>query len=426
MTQQQVGLQRPADSISTKATSTKKSKKSTSPSLIPSLIGHFMTTILCAFLLHGAVLLFGCRSDGSQLTLSYCKHPFISQYLTPGWVAATQQYEPPATRSLIMRLFTLSYRRLTADSQSFWTATYGKGPEDILFVVGCILIFAMVQHYAQRFYNWLAFEYLIDRSGKSFDNLQIQAGKFAEQAYLGTWYLVGFCTGYWLYTTQPYYPLFQRSFELWTDYPEHQLPGYIKLYYLVDASFWLQQLLQFSFFTPQHLRRKDHAEMTLHHVITSSLVIGSYALHFTRIGNVVLFVFYAADVFLCLAKCMKYTGRRWLQLACDLTFVVFVLTWIVTRHLVFFYLMWSIHVESFGVFEKHNNQPDPWFGREFHELAEWKRPGVYSKPVYLNVFLGLFAGLQTLLIIWLGMIFKVIVKVVSGKGADDVREEEDD
>jgi acyl-CoA-dependent ceramide synthase len=44
----------------------------------------------------------------------------------------------------------------------------------------------------------------------------------------------------------------------------------------------------------------------------------------------------------------------------------------------------------------------------------------------LNVFLGLFAGLQTLLIIWLGMIFKVIVKVVSGKGADDVREEEDD
>jgi acyl-CoA-dependent ceramide synthase len=166
--------------------------------------------------------------------------------------------------------------------------------------------------------------------------------------------------------------------------------------------------------------------MTLHHLVTSSLLLVSYALHFTRIGNVIMTLFYAADVFLCLAKCMKYTGRRWLQLPCDLTFVVFVLTWIGTRHGVFFYLMWSIYFEALTLKDSLGLESDSWFSRDFQSKRDWERPGIYCSTTHLTVFLGLFAILKVLLFIWLGMIFKVIIKVISGNGADDVREDDDE
>lgn len=74
--------------------------------------------------------------------------------------------------------------------------------------------------------------------------------------------------------------------------------------------------------------------MTAHHVITTLLVLSSYVVHFTRVGNMVLVVMDVADVVLCTAKCMKYLGERLAKL-CDFVFGVFIVVWVVTRHVIY-------------------------------------------------------------------------------------------
>ncbi len=97
----------------------------------------------------------------------------------------------------------------------------------------------------------------------------------------------------------------------WSDYPIITLPLHVKLYYLIQAAFWIQQLIRLAFFTPAEERRKDHGQMITHHIITTILVVASYSVHFTHVGNAVLVVMDAADVFLCLAKCIKYLGPKY-------------------------------------------------------------------------------------------------------------------
>ncbi len=74
--------------------------------------------------------------------------------------------------------------------------------------------------------------------------------------------------------------------------------------------------------------------MTLHHAVTSSLVLSSYLFHVTRVGNVVLIIMDTADVFLTLAKCLKYLKYN---LICDITFGLFALSWFLTRYTSFFF-----------------------------------------------------------------------------------------
>ena len=45
-------------------------------------------------------------------------------------------------------------------------------------------------------------------------------------------------------------------------------------------------------------RRKDHVQMSVHHVITIALIVGSYACNLTRAGNVVLCLMDLSDIFL--------------------------------------------------------------------------------------------------------------------------------
>ena len=124
---------------------------------------------------------------------------------------------------------------------------------------------------------------------------------------------------------------------------------------------------------PRHERRKDHWAMTAHHVITSLLVLSSYVFHYTSVGNVVLVVMDVADVVLCAGKCSKYLGKRFQRL-CDAIFGVFIVTWIITRHIVYAFILWSIHKESRAVLGEGRGRWDPWFFREVLTVEDAQRP----------------------------------------------------
>ena len=67
-----------------------------------------------------------------------------------------------------------------------------------------------------------------------------------------------------------------------------------KWYYLVQFSFWVQQILVIH----MEARRKDHAQMLTHHVITCTLIFVTYVYRYYRVANVVLCLMDVVDFLL--------------------------------------------------------------------------------------------------------------------------------
>jgi acyl-CoA-dependent ceramide synthase len=82
--------------------------------------------------------------------------------------------------------------------------------------------------------------------------------------------------------------------DLWRDYPHIPIAGPVKLYYLTQNAFYLHQILILN----AEARRKDHIQMMCHHIITVSLMLGSYFTHFTRVGCVIMVLMDCCDIFL--------------------------------------------------------------------------------------------------------------------------------
>lgn len=80
--------------------------------------------------------------------------------------------------------------------------------------------------------------------------------------------------------------------ELWTGFPTREMTGLFKRYYLVQAAFWLQQIVVVNI----EERRKDYWQMFTHHIITSALIFGSYGYYQTKVGNAILCTMDVVDI----------------------------------------------------------------------------------------------------------------------------------
>ncbi|KAG9064553.1 sphingosine N-acyltransferase lag1 [Linnemannia hyalina] len=215
--------------------------------------------------------------------------------------------------------------------------------------------------------------------------------RFAEQGTMATCLLYN--STYW-----------SDSTFFWRDYPKTQLDATMKWYYLVQFAFWVQQFLLAVLGIEK--RRKDFLEFMIHHVITCLLIGFSYSFNLTSVGHAVLCSMDFSDIVLAACKMLKYCQKD--QIA-DVGFVFFVVTWIYTRHI--------------------------WFGQII--LATYKAPqfaamvwdpsnGLYFTPAVLKGFQVLLCGLYAVLVFWLAMIFKIVLKVLKGENSEDVRSEDEE
>jgi acyl-CoA-dependent ceramide synthase len=170
--------------------------------------------------------------------------------------------------------------------------------------------------------------------------------------------------------------------------------------------FWASQF----YFIQIEFKRKDHLMMCVHHVITFTLLVTGYYFNYSAFGHVILLLMDLPDIFLSLAKSLKYIGFK---LICDIIFVIFFIIWILNRHILFGYLLYSVAVHPLN-----------------YRDIEWNpAEGVYfTRPIQV-FFLIVMGGLELLLIMWFRMILKVVISVINGANADDIRsddEEEDE
>ena len=95
----------------------------------------------------------------------------------------------------------------------------------------------------------------------------------------------------YIYYNSPYW-LNMR--ELWTDWPNRELTGIMKVYLLPQWAFWLQKIIVIH----MEERRKDHWQMLGHHFVTVTLIAACYAYHHTRVGHLILVLMDVVDLFL--------------------------------------------------------------------------------------------------------------------------------
>ncbi|CDO71382.1 hypothetical protein BN946_scf184908.g140 [Trametes cinnabarina] len=223
--------------------------------------------------------------------------------------------------------------------------------------------------------------------------------RFAEQGWSVIYYTAQWCFGLYVHLHLPTSVL--DPINVWTNYPHIPLAGPIKFYYLLQTAFYMHQVLIIN----AEARRKDHWQMMTHHIITIILMVGSYFYNYTRVGCLIMVLMDLCDIFLPLAKMFRYLG---MSTVCDATFVLFLSSWFVTRHVLFLLVIKATWTAWFTV-------PRVW---------DPERGQFMTKKTYFGFFTMLVA-LQIIQLIWFWMICRVAYRVVTGQGAEDTRSDDE-
>ncbi|KAI4148261.1 MAG: hypothetical protein L6R39_002847, partial [Caloplaca ligustica] len=249
--------------------------------------------------------------------------------------------------------------------------------------------------------------------------------RFAEQAWVLTYYIAFWPLGMYLMYRSDYW---LTTRELWTGWPDREMDGLFKWYYLVQFAFYIQQMLVVNI----EERRKDHWQMFTHHIITCILMFTSYGYHQTKVGITILCLMDVVDLLLPLAKLLKYLHFR---TACDVAFGAFMLVWVAARHVGYLTVCYSIYAEipqeiTYGCYRGSNadlqgplDVPDDFNHiiqpfRDPEGLVCWNNNVKWA-------FLATLLALQVILLIWFGMIVRVALKVLRGGEAEDSRSDDE-
>ncbi|KAK3717679.1 Sphingosine N-acyltransferase lag1 [Vermiconidia calcicola] len=352
----------------------------------------------------------------------------------------------PSLRERLDALFMLSYR---TEQQA---GMFGQGPRDLWLVAAFIVFFTGVRAFMLDYV-------LIPLAGRLGVMKSKARVRFAEQGYLLLYYLMFWNFGLYLFirdtpgslpspnisnSTQTHSSLSNLLISMWTQFPRLYLDAGMKVYYLSQLAFWIQQIIVV------HLeeKRKDHYQMLTHHLVTVALMSTSYGYRQWRVGNAVLVCMDIVEIIFPSAKILKYIG--W-QRACDAAFALFVVVWLLARHAAYLTICWSIYAHVNEVVMPYGTYSLTQTASSAHGPGQ-SLTGVRLSPSgddkalqhiyqpFLNPaaetvsfnarirwrFLGMLLGLQCITLLWFCMIVRVVLKVLRGEGADDTRSDDED
>ncbi|KAJ2004004.1 Sphingosine N-acyltransferase lag1 [Coemansia thaxteri] len=229
--------------------------------------------------------------------------------------------------------------------------------------------------------------------------------RFCEMGWSMLYITASWCIGFRVWQTSPYYMSTQN---LYANYPDdHVIMSYgLKWFYLVQSAFWLSNIYTI------HIeeRRKDHTEMLAHHAVTITLVLFSYAFHFTRFGHVFMLVMDFPDIFLSSAKMFRYLDH---EIIPNVLFGIFSVSWIITKHCLCLKMMVSIWTQGTSLVPLEKRYP--------------QYPNSYASYPIVGALWFVLCVLQVILLYWFWLILKVLQKVlIKGEHADDNRSDEEE
>jgi hypothetical protein len=184
----------------------------------------------------------------------------------------------------------------------------------------------------------------------------------------------------WFWSPSQYHVVFRRG----------QIPDLLYWYYQLETSYYVFSLGMIAW----EPKMKDRAQMTVHHIVTITLLVTSYVGRMMKFGVPIMLLHDAADPFMELAKMCLYCGYEGLAnigLALFAGTFMYLRNWVFPRHII-----WTIY--------RH------------------KEYGLYP---YYKVTLGSLCTLAALHVYWAALIVKIAYgSIVAGKSTGDIREED--
>ncbi|KAK0389506.1 hypothetical protein NLU13_3081 [Sarocladium strictum] len=274
---------------------------------------------------------------------------------------------------------------------------YGKGPRDIAFVCLYTVFLTFTRAFCmQEIFSPLARKCGIQSRAKQ--------ARFAENmytalyiAFIGPW-------GLYLMSRTPVWYFSTRG--MYEGFPHRTHEAGFKCYYLVQAAFWMQQVLVMVL--GLEARRKDFNQLIGHHIVTVALVALSYHFHFAYMGIAVYITHDISDFFLSVSKSLNYVESK-LQ---GWSFTLCIVMWIYLRHYINLKILYSA-------------LPGGEFSTVGPYVLDWEAEQ-YKCPLANVISFSLLAALQSLNIFWLYCLSRNAYKfVVLGVAKDDRSEAED-
>jgi acyl-CoA-dependent ceramide synthase len=164
---------------------------------------------------------------------------------------------------------------------------FGKGARDFAFVGFYIIVLSFTREFCmQRLIRPIAVHYGIRSRAKQ--------SRFMEQAYTALYFGLYGPFGVWIMSRTPVW--YFNTTGMYEGFPHRTNEGFVKAYYLLQASYWAQQLVVLLLMLEKP--RKDYSQLVAHHIITISLIWLSYRFHFTYMGIAVYITHDISDFFL--------------------------------------------------------------------------------------------------------------------------------
>ncbi|GAP83171.1 putative TRAM LAG1 CLN8 domain-like protein [Rosellinia necatrix] len=317
----------------------------------------------------------------------------------------------PQWQPLTSKFFTLS-------GYNPATGKYATGHDDLYFVAFCVVLFSGIRA--------CSMEYLLAPLARwcGLTNKK-RITRFSEQGWMFMYNAVFWTLGMRIYIASPY---FLNLAELWTDWPQRELDGLTKGYVLAQLAYWTQQLLVVNL----EARRHDYWQMIAHHVATIALISSAYAYHHIRVTNLIFVMMDIIELIFPLAKCLKCLGFTTI---CDVIFGIFMVTWLITRHVFYLMTCWSVYNDSPRLMptscyagpatDLRGPLPVP---EGWSYLQPFRDPeGIICMNQEIRIaFLSYLLILQAIMIPWSAAIVRVAIRVMRGDSAEDVRSDDED
>jgi acyl-CoA-dependent ceramide synthase len=116
------------------------------------------------------------------------------------------------------------------------------------------------------------------------------------------------------------------------DLPAWEKPPYYDTFFIISIGFFLEDLVELSV----RKKKKDFAEMFLHHLVSAALIFFSYIINCSNIGLLIVWLHYVADVFVGGARsCMELKSKLLPGIFVTLTLI----SWAYTRLFVFAFVI---------------------------------------------------------------------------------------
>lgn len=236
--------------------------------------------------------------------------------------------------------------------------------------------------------------------------LRVKKGKwmrFTEQGY--TVFYMGVLSTCGIYVMSGLPTWWYRTEHFWLEYPHREMTFELKLYYLMQLSYWLQQTIILAMKVEKP--RKDFKELVAHHCVTLWLIGWSYTLSLTYIGVAIFVTMDVSDVFLAYAKCYNYVDDQ-----STMPFAIFIVIWTYGRHYLNLKILWSVWSE-FKLIPQHVRVFDPWNDQWMPDWMQWQ---IFT-PIAL---------LQCINLFWWYLALRIMVRALLKQDIKDDRSDDED